>query len=115
MQIKKSLSAAASLDYKFPWFPHPPQRLLHLPPNPLHLRGVVSLHPQVHSVQFHELVWDSGGGGGSEGEDQGFPEFVGALVEIGWLDGGKQGWLREGMVWRGLLLGLMMLMRGTSE
>jgi spermidine synthase / saccharopine dehydrogenase (NADP+, L-glutamate-forming) len=31
---------------------------------------------------------------------QGFPEFVKALVELGWLDETKQEWLVEGMEWR---------------
>lgn len=28
---------------------------------------------------------------------QGFPEFVGALVAMGWMDQGKKEWLRDGM------------------
>jgi len=31
---------------------------------------------------------------------QGFPEFVKALVELGWLDEAKKEWLEEGMEWR---------------
>ena len=31
---------------------------------------------------------------------QGFPEFVKALVELGWLDETKKEWLVEGMEWR---------------
>lgn len=31
---------------------------------------------------------------------QGFPEFVKALVKLGWLEEAKKEWLREGMEWR---------------
>jgi spermidine synthase len=31
---------------------------------------------------------------------QGFPEFVKALVDLGWLDETKKEWLVEGMEWR---------------
>ena len=31
---------------------------------------------------------------------QGFPEFVKALVELGWLEETKKEWLEEGMEWR---------------
>jgi saccharopine dehydrogenase-like NADP-dependent oxidoreductase len=31
---------------------------------------------------------------------QGFPEFVKALVDLGWLDEAKKEWLVEGMEWR---------------
>jgi spermidine synthase len=31
---------------------------------------------------------------------QGFPEFVKALVELGWLEEAKKEWLEEGMEWR---------------
>jgi len=30
---------------------------------------------------------------------QGFPEFIKALVEIGWLDAGEKAWLKEGLTW----------------
>lgn len=30
---------------------------------------------------------------------QGFPEFVKALVQIGWLDAEKKEWLNEGLTW----------------
>jgi len=30
---------------------------------------------------------------------QGFPEFIGALVELGWLDAGKKEWLKDGLTW----------------
>ncbi|EIW78088.1 saccharopine dehydrogenase [Coniophora puteana RWD-64-598 SS2] len=30
---------------------------------------------------------------------QGFPEFIGALVKLGWLDAEKKTWLEEGMSW----------------
>jgi hypothetical protein len=30
---------------------------------------------------------------------QGFPEFIKALVEIGWLDAGEKPWLKEGLTW----------------
>lgn len=30
---------------------------------------------------------------------QGFPEFVAALVKLGWLDAEKKEWLNEGMTW----------------
>lgn len=31
---------------------------------------------------------------------QGFPEFVKALVDLGWLEQEKKDWLKEGMEWR---------------
>jgi spermidine synthase / saccharopine dehydrogenase (NADP+, L-glutamate-forming) len=31
---------------------------------------------------------------------QGFPEFVRALVKMGWLDDVTKDWLKEGMTWR---------------
>jgi spermidine synthase / saccharopine dehydrogenase (NADP+, L-glutamate-forming) len=30
---------------------------------------------------------------------QGFPEFIKALVELGWLDAGEKPWLKEGLTW----------------
>lgn len=30
---------------------------------------------------------------------QGFPEFIKALVELGWLDAGEKKWLKEGLTW----------------
>jgi len=30
---------------------------------------------------------------------QGFPDFIKALVEIGWLDAGEKPWLKEGLTW----------------
>jgi spermidine synthase len=30
---------------------------------------------------------------------QGFPEFVGTLVKIGWMDATEKDWLKEGMTW----------------
>jgi len=30
---------------------------------------------------------------------QGFPEFIGALVELGWLDAGEKEWLKDGLTW----------------
>jgi spermidine synthase / saccharopine dehydrogenase (NADP+, L-glutamate-forming) len=30
---------------------------------------------------------------------QGFPEFIKALVELGWLDAGEKSWLKEGLTW----------------
>jgi spermidine synthase / saccharopine dehydrogenase (NADP+, L-glutamate-forming) len=30
---------------------------------------------------------------------QGFPEFIKALVELGWLDASEKAWLKEGLTW----------------
>jgi spermidine synthase / saccharopine dehydrogenase (NADP+, L-glutamate-forming) len=30
---------------------------------------------------------------------QGFPEFIKALVDMGWLDQGEKGWLSESLTW----------------
>ena len=30
---------------------------------------------------------------------QGFPEFIKALVELGWLDTSEKAWLKEGLTW----------------
>ena len=30
---------------------------------------------------------------------QGFPEFIKALVELGWLDASEKEWLKEGLTW----------------
>jgi saccharopine dehydrogenase-like NADP-dependent oxidoreductase len=30
---------------------------------------------------------------------QGFPEFIKALVQLGWLDAGEKEWLKEGLTW----------------
>jgi len=31
---------------------------------------------------------------------QGFPEFIGALVKLGWLDQTEKKWLKDGITWR---------------
>lgn len=30
---------------------------------------------------------------------QGFPAFIKALVDMGWLDGNEKAWLKEGLTW----------------
>ena len=34
---------------------------------------------------------------------QGFPEFIKALVQLGWLDAGEKDWLKEGLTWAEVL------------
>ena len=34
---------------------------------------------------------------------QGFPEFIKALVQLGWLDASEKEWLKEGLTWAEVL------------
>ena len=61
-------------------------------------------YPNRDSVPFRQSYNIDGDG---EGETvvrgtlryQGFPEFIAALVKIGFLDGEKKGWLNENLTW----------------
>ncbi|KAJ3990052.1 saccharopine dehydrogenase [Lentinula detonsa] len=45
---------------------------------------------------------------------QGFPEFIKALVQVGWLNGESQEWLKEGLTWV-QVLGKMLGVEGADE
>ena len=132
MQIKQFLSYCGGLSLNAPpptlpatnsssrpagSSPPPKRRLLHLrllpPPHPRllgHGRHAVVLHLAGLRVRDVREGSDTGSGRrrlvrGIEGccSIRGFPEFVKALAETGWLDVGEKGLLKEeGMVSRGV-------------
>ncbi|KAJ3830436.1 saccharopine dehydrogenase [Lentinula raphanica] len=76
-------------------------------------------YPNRDSTPFREFYNINGEG---EGETvirgtlryQGFPEFIKALVEVGWLNGEGQEWLKEGLTWI-QVSGKMLGVEGADE